>query len=444
MLQPLDVGVLGPFSRAWIERCSDYMEEYLEEIPRDQFVKHYAEVRKQTFKDTTIRSAFRKSGIWPINHDLFSNTDFAASINTSSTARDVPASYPIQEVDDELPTGLQPTHPASDQESDDDNDNDDPRSGSDSDNNASTDDGDMVASTSSSSILSDMMPIPPSRFYSKAPTPPHRGRDTEAYISALENQVGVLREENEELAAHATLAFDHVRRLKHCLNAKIPGSKQRKLNTDSRWLNSDEGLAQCEIQEAEERGKAAEKQARADERQAEEQERQRQREQQDPNIPFVGSLNGRKKAELQDIAYSLGLDIGGKVEDLKLRINTHFDEHEDLRTSPRYIRLFPQLARQAARQTALAPNALHSLRNITNTHDTSDSNHQYNHTIDRQNNNLHQQQYDHTEPLLAGSNSPQNTFHRPPGPSNWPLESIPLGYIAHIPPYYQINSYPVD
>lgn len=111
------------------------------------------------------------------------------------------------------------------------------------------------------------------------------------------------------------MAFDHVRRLKHRLNAKIPGSKRRKLNTDSRWLNSDEGLAQCERQEVEERAKAAEKQARADERQAEEHERQRQWEQQDPNIPFVGSLNSRKKVALQDIAYSLGLDVEGKVED---------------------------------------------------------------------------------------------------------------------------------
>jgi DDE superfamily endonuclease len=43
-LQPLDVGVFGPFACAWIERCDDYMEEYLEEILREQFVKHYMDV----------------------------------------------------------------------------------------------------------------------------------------------------------------------------------------------------------------------------------------------------------------------------------------------------------------------------------------------------------------------------------------------------------------
>jgi hypothetical protein len=69
----------------------------------------------------------------------------------------------------------------------------------------------------------------------------------------------------------------------------------------------------------------------------------------DPNQPFVGSLNGRKRAELQDIAYALGLEIEGRVEDLKSRINAYFNDNEEQRTSPRYISLFPQLARQARR-----------------------------------------------------------------------------------------------
>jgi hypothetical protein len=134
------------------------------------------------------------------------------------------------------------------------------------------------------------------------------------------------------------------------------------------------------------------------------------------------------------------------VEDLKLRINTYFDEHDDLHTTPRYIHLFPHIACQAARQTAPAPtgNVSHSLCNITNTHDTV-INHQYHHTqINQQNTLLDRQQYNHATPLLAGSNNSQDTFRRPPGPSNQPFESLPPGYIAHIPPYYQLNSYPVD
>jgi hypothetical protein len=43
-LQPLDVSVFGLFVHAWIDQCNNYMKEYMEEIPKDQFVKHYMEV----------------------------------------------------------------------------------------------------------------------------------------------------------------------------------------------------------------------------------------------------------------------------------------------------------------------------------------------------------------------------------------------------------------
>lgn len=102
----------------------------------------------------------------------------------------------------------------------------------------------------------------------------------------------MLCQENAEVAAHAIMAFDHVRGFKHRLNAKGPSSKRRKLNTDSRWLNSEKGLAQCERQEAEEREKAAQKQAHVKKRQAEEAEQQRQREARSRDEPFTGSLNG--------------------------------------------------------------------------------------------------------------------------------------------------------
>lgn len=95
MLQPLDVGVFGPFACVWRQQCDNYMEEHLEEIPRDQFVKHYMDVQQRTFKDTTICTTFRKSGVWPINHNLFQDTDFSPSINTSTVAQDVPDSYPV-------------------------------------------------------------------------------------------------------------------------------------------------------------------------------------------------------------------------------------------------------------------------------------------------------------------------------------------------------------
>ena len=432
MLQPLDVGVFGPFARAWSKRCNDYIAEYMQEIPRDQFVKHYMETRQQTFKDTTIRAAFQKSGIWPINHDLFTDVDYAPSISTSSTARDVPDTYPICVGDEDSCQSSSDESPV--------------RQSNVNCHNESSDDEIIESDTESGEILTrpaesvTAVPIPPSRFYSKVPATTRRGQDTEAYILELEKEVSALRRENVELATHATLAFDHVRGLKHHLNVKAPSSKRQKLNTNSRWLNSEEGLAEAERQEAEEKEKAAEKQARSDQRQAEEKERQRQREHRNPNEPFVGALNSRKKAELQDIAYALGLDINGRVDDLKSKINTHFEQHEELCTSAHYIGLFPQLSRQARQVPSTSTSTLpQSLQNITNSMPPPNDTNQYNQALD-----------DHpltfnTRTNLAHILSQPPIFpstRRPPGPHNWPSGLVPPGYIVHNPSYYNdTNAY---
>ncbi|KAF8225437.1 hypothetical protein L208DRAFT_1505662, partial [Tricholoma matsutake] len=79
-------------------------------------------------------------------------------------------------------------------------------------------------------------------------------------------------QKNEELAAHAVMAFDQVWSLKHHVNGKASKSKRRKLNTNVRWLNSEKGLVQCKREVTEAEAEGACKQARADEKQAEEEE----------------------------------------------------------------------------------------------------------------------------------------------------------------------------
>ena len=227
------------------------------------------------------------------------------------------------------------------------------------------------------------------------------------------------------------------------MNAKGPGSKRRKLNTDSRWLNSEEGLAQCKRQEAEEREKAAQKQTRMEERQAEQAERQQQREKRGPDEPFMGSLNGQRKAGLQDIAFGLGLDIEGWVEDLKARINIHFEEHQELRTNSRYIGLFPQLARQTHQATSILPpsvlhhNDVNLQPGISNKQDINNKN-QYTHFTSL----AHNPQHHHTHGHTPGY--PNIPYHYPyqPGHFNQPLQLASPGYIAHIPSCYNVNSSP--
>ncbi|KAE9398013.1 hypothetical protein BT96DRAFT_995323 [Gymnopus androsaceus JB14] len=66
-------------------------------MPREDFVKEYMAVRDATFKQTIIQAAWRKSGLWPINCDVFQNVDYAPSIPFSTHATLVPESYPYHQ-----------------------------------------------------------------------------------------------------------------------------------------------------------------------------------------------------------------------------------------------------------------------------------------------------------------------------------------------------------
>ncbi|KAH9012342.1 hypothetical protein EDB85DRAFT_2159113 [Lactarius pseudohatsudake] len=52
------------------------------------------DIRRQTFKKSTIINAFKKSGCWPINLNVFTDEDFAPSIATSTSSLHVPNSFP--------------------------------------------------------------------------------------------------------------------------------------------------------------------------------------------------------------------------------------------------------------------------------------------------------------------------------------------------------------
>ena len=97
----------------------------------EDFVKEYMEVRQAMFKATTIRKAFKKSGIWPVNQNVFTDEDYAPSLPTSTTAGHVPASFPTPStslesfyVSDEEDTAL-PSQDRNPQDLDSDCDNED-------------------------------------------------------------------------------------------------------------------------------------------------------------------------------------------------------------------------------------------------------------------------------------------------------------------------------
>ncbi|KIJ39129.1 hypothetical protein M422DRAFT_99225, partial [Sphaerobolus stellatus SS14] len=68
MLQPLDVGVFGPFQRAWTENCIDASID-CDPVTRYNFAKRYMKIREISVTPKIIQSAFERSGLWPINPD---------------------------------------------------------------------------------------------------------------------------------------------------------------------------------------------------------------------------------------------------------------------------------------------------------------------------------------------------------------------------------------
>jgi hypothetical protein len=92
-LQPLDVGCFGPLQIAWFNRCDEILDETGEPMEMKEVVKEYFAARRKAFKSENIFQAWKKSGLRPLNADLFTASDFAPS-HSSSTVCHAPQSFP--------------------------------------------------------------------------------------------------------------------------------------------------------------------------------------------------------------------------------------------------------------------------------------------------------------------------------------------------------------
>ncbi|KIK98016.1 hypothetical protein PAXRUDRAFT_805996 [Paxillus rubicundulus Ve08.2h10] len=62
---------------------------------------------------------------------------------------------------------------------------------------------------------------------------------------------------------------------------------------------------------------------------------------------FTGSLQSKKKNELQDIAFALQLPIDGTKDDTVTRIWTHLDKNQQLELDSQFMGLYPSHSCQA-------------------------------------------------------------------------------------------------
>jgi hypothetical protein len=66
-MQPLNVGIFHPYKKHHDNAIKQAIAEFHLEYSLKRFCDDLGQIREHTFKGTTIRSAFEKSGMWPVN-----------------------------------------------------------------------------------------------------------------------------------------------------------------------------------------------------------------------------------------------------------------------------------------------------------------------------------------------------------------------------------------
>ncbi|KAH9018843.1 DDE superfamily endonuclease-domain-containing protein [Lactarius pseudohatsudake] len=420
-LQPLDVGVFGPLQRAWQKRCLLVLDETGESITRRTVVREYMAARTKSVNEELIISAWRRSGIRPLNPEVFTEEDFAPSYS-SSTKPPFPVSFPD-------PTNIADTS--------------DPSPGGENECNSSLEDpgaessaltdasGLNVARGSPSSTLNQMpdpetvvnfplsaqsttpspQPTTPSpqsnetsrvlleeggreppaepgvqvpfrprmqpRFKPRPPVnrPRHQTRSVSRSAShstsrssttrlASSERAKVLEEElayangriqelessSGEWKTHCHFLCEVVSKLQNQLQEKEnrKGTHAKKTQAASRVFTSEEGRLQLQELREEAAQKALQQAEEVARKASEDKERRERRA--DISRIFTGPLNKtRRKEELEDIAVALALPEAGRKDEILERISSHFEEHPDLKTTPRFEGLFNPRPRKRAR-----------------------------------------------------------------------------------------------
>ena len=95
MLQPLDVGIFGPIQRHWTQICEAHMEKYRCGIHISDVAIEYWKARTKGFQPDIIVRAFQKSGLNPIDPDVFTEEDYGPAKTYSRLVQAQPLSVPI-------------------------------------------------------------------------------------------------------------------------------------------------------------------------------------------------------------------------------------------------------------------------------------------------------------------------------------------------------------
>jgi len=385
-LQPLDVGVFGPLQRAWRKNCEEFSAVHGRGITKPEFIKEYMKVRDDTFTPELIATAWRKTGLYPFNPNVFTELDYSPSQMTSTEVH-YPPSFPISLTPSPSDQAHSPhsTPPDLDPYLDCDceeeclceeiatiqtTDNNDRRSRT-----AESDMTNLLQSsppgtppplTTTNSRLNTPSPsttpsapadperVPVYHLIIPKPAQPEPLVDTTApvheQLAAAMAQAEYWEERASTLQNHLEMnnvhfAFsvrenDHLRKKLHAKSEpKEPRSQALKCH--ARLLTTDE-VMDLEMERAAEKAEKERKRLeKQDQKLHEEAERARKRDALGRDIRFRKSLKKMHRSELNDVLAVMSLPRDQKnIQECIHAIEAHVEKYPDLKVDPRFGRIF--------------------------------------------------------------------------------------------------------
>jgi hypothetical protein len=82
--QGLDVVVFGPLKWYWTQERDAFETEKRQKVTKANFMSIYERAHHKAFTPKTICTAFRKTGVWPLNPNVVTSDMMAPSLETSS------------------------------------------------------------------------------------------------------------------------------------------------------------------------------------------------------------------------------------------------------------------------------------------------------------------------------------------------------------------------
>jgi hypothetical protein len=95
VLQPCDVGILGPLSSCWKSEVNKSACGHVPIAKSNLISHHYSWAHVKAFQPSTIKAAVKWTGIWPTDRDALDPIVFEPSLNTTmKSAQPLPAIIP--------------------------------------------------------------------------------------------------------------------------------------------------------------------------------------------------------------------------------------------------------------------------------------------------------------------------------------------------------------